>query len=254
MVTILLVDVIFNYSAAAIILLCAICIYALLVSRVLPKVLLSPIVGENIHDRGIRKCKFNGERAVVYEPRLTVRKYVNQYVLYTEKGRKYIKCKLDRRVENVKYELVVYDRKDNPIDVLQISQTPGEGGYTPAVLLPSETSYVNFQLGSVNKADLSEKDVDIYDVKRAFLFFIVVFALTISIGLLANYVIMGFVDMLLGYLKAVPHPDHRLPLAVMAGISALTAFLALSLNLARPHKFAWKSAKKNPKNRKSSRS
>lgn len=254
MVTILLVDVVFGYSAAAIILLCAACIYTLLVSRFLPKVFLSPIVGGSIHDRGIRKCVFDDERAVVYEPRLTARRYVKQYVLYTEDGGKYIKCKLDRKVENIKYELVVYDRKNTPIDVLQVSQTAGEGGYTSAVLLPSEASYVNFQLCSVNKVDIREKDVDIYDIKRAILFFVIVFALTMSIGLLANYVIIGFADMLLGYLKLVPEIDSVMPLAIMAGISALTAFLTLSLNLAKPHKFVWKSKKKSKKARKASRS
>lgn len=251
---ILLVDVIFNYCSAAIILVCSICIYSLLVSSFLPKVLLSPIVGGSLHDRGIRKCVFAEERAVVYEPKLTARRYVNQYVLYTENGGKYIKCKLSRKVENIKYELVVYDRKNKPIEVLEISQTAGEGGYTSAVLLPSETSYVNLQLCSVNKVDFKEKDVDFYDVKRAILFFVLVFALTMAVGLLANYVIVGFADMLLGYLRAVPEIDSNVPLAVMAGISALTSFLVLSLNLVKPHKFIWKSGEKPKKTRNTSRS
>lgn len=240
---ILLVDVIFNYCSAAIILVCAICIYALLVSRFLPKVLLSPIIGGNLHDRGIRKCIFAEERAIVYEPKLTARKYVNQYVLYTENGGKYIKCKLSPKVENIKYELIVYDRKNNPIEVLEVNQTAGDGGHTSAVLLPSETSYVNFQLCSVNKVELKEKDVDFYDIKRALLFFAVVFALTMAVCLLANYVIVGFADMLLGYLRAVPEVDSAVPLAVMAVVSAFTAFFALSLNLVKPHKFIWKSEK-----------
>ena len=247
MVMILLVDVVFGYCAAAIILLASIGIYTLLVSRFLPKLLLSPVVGCNIHDRGIRKCIFPAGRGIVYEPKLTARRYINQYVLYSENGAKYIKCKTNKKIQSVKYELVVYDRKNTPIEILQISQTVEDGGYTSAVMLPYETAYVDFQLCAANNVEFKEKNVDIYDGKHALLFLLSVFALTISIALLANYVIVGFADMLLGYLKAVPSVDPVFPLLILLAISAVTSFLIFIIHVAKPCKFVWGARKNSEK-------
>jgi hypothetical protein len=250
MVMILLVDVVFGYCAAAAILLASMGIYTLLVSRFLPKRLLSPVVGCNIHDRGIRKCVFPAGRGIVYEPRLTARRYINQYVIYSENGAKYIKCKINKKVKSVKYELVIYDRKNNPIEILQINQTADESGYTSAVMLPNETSYVDLRLCAANNVAFKEEDVDVYDGKNALLFLLTVFVLTLIMGLLANYVIVGFSDMLLGYLKAVPTVDPVFPLLILLAISAVTSLLALFLNLSRPCKLVWGAKKDNEKARK----
>ena len=88
-------------------------------------------------------------------------------MIYSENGAKYIKCKINKKVKSVKYELVIYDRKNNPIEILQINQTADESGYTSSVMLPNETSYVDLRLCAANNVAFKEEDIDVYDGKNA---------------------------------------------------------------------------------------
>ena len=70
--------------------------YVFLMSRVYPKVLLTPTWGVGHKgDRGLKKYRYDNGRAVVYEPSFKMRAYVKQYLLSVNDGKKYIKCILN---------------------------------------------------------------------------------------------------------------------------------------------------------------
>ena len=100
--------------------------------------------------RGIKKCVYPSGRGVVYEPHPSVRKYVPRYALLTNDGYKCIKCQLDRNVKSLKYSVVMFNRKNRVIDVINVSETVGRAGESQFVMLHQQTSYVAFSLNEVN--------------------------------------------------------------------------------------------------------
>lgn len=239
---IFLVDVVFGYCSLAIALIAGIYLYMLLISRILPLVLLKPIVGGTLAERGVKKSVFPGGRSIAYEPKLSTRKYINQYVLFSENGFKYIKCRVNEKVTSLKYELVIYDRKNKAIDRLEITQGARDG-CTDAVMLPPETSFVHLNLCEFNGTPIKEKDPELYSGAGVFWFFAIVLVLNFALGLVMNYIVVEVSDVLLGYFQCVKSVDPIPPLAVIACVSIFSAAAAVLFNIARPCKFVWKNEK-----------
>ena len=89
-----MLDDIFNYISIAIIFFMSFGIYFTVAVRIMPALLLKPMNLGVKHDRGIKKYVFPEGRSIAYEPSLYFRKYVSQYVLYSQNGNKFIKCKI----------------------------------------------------------------------------------------------------------------------------------------------------------------
>jgi hypothetical protein len=234
-----MVDVIFAYVSIAIALIAGIVLYILLISRVLPKILLSPLAGAALSDRGVKKSTFPGGRSIAYEPSLGSRIYVSQYVLYSENVDKYIKCKVNERVHSVKYDLTLYDRKNKAFDRIEVFQT-AENGYTSAVMLPSDTSFVHMNICDVNETPVKEKEPEVYSMAKALCFFASVFALTFILGLIINCVVISVSDEFLGYFDCVSNIEAFPMIAGIFVISLLMAIFALMFNVSKPSKFVWK--------------
>ena len=97
----------------------------------------------------------------------------------------------------------------------------------------------------MNGEALKEKEAELYEGKRVVGFWAAAFFLTLFEALFANYVVVLFSDVLLGYFKAVPEVDAVLPILVIIAVSAITATVVLFANMASPFKLAWdKSGKK----------
>ena len=237
--TIVQVDIIFGYCATAMIFITGIFLYMLLVSRILPRTLLSPIEPAVRGDRGVRKCVFPGGRSVAYEPRLAFRKYIREYVLFTRNGEKYIKCKLNEKVAALKFDLTIYDRKDRIIEKITVKETVEEECFSSEVMLPAETSYVHLQLRTVNGAEIENDETEVYGIGRAVFFCFSVFELTLAEGLFINYVIIEVCDKLLGYFLCVPNVNALLPFAVTVLVSVFATVLIFVFNVSTPCKFIW---------------
>ena len=239
MMTVVQVDVIFGYCAIAMIFITGIFLYALLVSRILPRFLLSPFQSAVRGDRGVRKCVFPGGRSMTYEPKLPFRRYIQEYVLFENNGEKYIKCKLNEKVAALQFDLFIYDRKDKITEKISVSEIVETEGYSAEVMLPAQTSYVHLRLRSVNGVEIKNDETETYCGKRAVAFCFLVFLLTFIEGLFANYVIIEVSDLLLGYFLAVPQVDAFLPFMVILATSALATVLIFILNVSVPCKFVW---------------
>jgi hypothetical protein len=218
-------------------------LYVLLVSQILPRRLLSPNIDIS-GDRGVRKCVFPGGRSVTYEPSPNIRKYINQYVLFSEGGEKYIKCKINEKITSIDYELIIYDRKNKPLETLRISEKIVKRGYTSCVMLPAETSYVRMEICGANDAEAKKIKTEFYKGKRVLAYAFISFALTLAEALFVNCVVIEVSDVLLGYFKCVPEVNALIPSVFTFALAAIIALWLTLVNLSKPCKILWGKRKK----------
>jgi hypothetical protein len=188
-------DTIFTGVAQSVLLIVLFYMYILFVAYLLPKKLLSPMFLPNKLDRGIKKYVFSGERSIAYLPRLEFQKYVSQYILYTETEKKYIKCKISDDIRGIKYSLALFDRKNNCIGLLEIEEATIENGYTAAVILPDETSFVQLTVLTVNNAPVIQTSAAVYSVKNIISYASVTVLFTIVSALVFGIAINDFFNM-----------------------------------------------------------
>ena len=153
-----IVNIVMSYIAKGMLVLVSLSIYILLVGNVYPMLFmrLRRVFGKSA-DRGIRKYVFPDGRCVVYEPDMKTRGYINQYELFSLKGTKYIKCKIDPAIRELCYYVLVYDNRDKLVDTLKIYESVRKNGFTRSVKLPHDTSYVNIVLYKVNSECVSKE-------------------------------------------------------------------------------------------------
>lgn len=94
-------------------------------------------------DRGLLRVRFPEGRGVVYQPDPRVRRYIPKYALFTTEGKKYIRLRVDRRVNYIRYDVVTFDRRGKLLDVLEVSERLASAGSPRAVRLPAATAYAS---------------------------------------------------------------------------------------------------------------
>ena len=125
--------------------------YFVLMVTVLPKLLKIESSVRTSSDRGLKKYIYPEGRGIVYEPHPSIRKYVNRYLLYTKDGYKYLKCKVDVSVDRLSYSVVMFDRHNRVLDVIEVSEKNISSEETQSIILHGDTSYIAFILDSVNE-------------------------------------------------------------------------------------------------------
>ena len=189
-----MVDIIFNNAAAIIITFVGIYVYTALVSRVLPPLLLRPVKTPVKHERGLEKYVFATGRAIAYEPSMDIRKYVSQYVLFSESGEKFIKCKTGDGVKHVECILTVYGRNDKVIGIYKIQASANKDGYTDSVLIPRETSYVSLGIDKVNGKAPDVRASFVFSPVKTAVYFICNVIATVGEGLLCTFTVKSVFD------------------------------------------------------------
>lgn len=129
--------------------------------------------------RGIRKCLFEGKPCVVYEAGIRQRRFVRQFLLYYHEGYKVLKCKLASGVRYIDYDVVVFDRYDKVLRVINVKEDVVLGQYTRMVELPDETAYVSLLLREVNDELLFQQSAVSISRRNVWLFAGAAFLLTL---------------------------------------------------------------------------
>ena len=164
--------------------------YSILFKRVFPRCILRPhINGRENLGRGIRKIKSESDRAVVYEPHPSVRKYLHQYALFTRKGFKKLVCNLDTAVQRIEYTVQMFDNKGRMIDVLLIDDSPSESGISSEVLLHPDTSYASLIIKTVNGESISSNAFLVYHARELVLYTLWAFVANFFMFLLSSVVL-----------------------------------------------------------------
>ena len=144
--------------------------YVLLISSVilflfvmivaLPKALLKVKYSVNEPDDiGIKRCFYNGKRCVVYEGGRDISKYIEKYLLVEGKECKVLRCKVAQKIAYLNYDVIVFNRYDEVIDVVNVKENLVKGGYTRRVELPNETSYVRIIIREVDDLVIKRKPI-----------------------------------------------------------------------------------------------
>lgn len=118
--------------------------YIAVVALLLPKFFLqNKYKIKQVQDRGIKKYKSgDSARGIVYEPDLSLRKYIKQYALADDGKEKSLKCMISPDIEYMEYDIALFNNRHKVFKVLNICDIITEKGYTEKVILPDETSYV----------------------------------------------------------------------------------------------------------------
>ena len=139
-----------NAISVGVLILLEIILFYVLVQNVFPKFLnVRCSVGKS-RSRGLQKYLYPEGRGVAYEPSVKFRKYIDRYILFTNDGYKYLKCRLVGDVKKIEYSVIMFNRKNNVIDVIEVTETTPFKGETGVVTLHHETSYVDIVVNSVN--------------------------------------------------------------------------------------------------------
>ncbi len=133
-------------------------IYVLVVGRLLPQIFIRPSKrGVKAIDRGLKKYVYDDGRAIVYEPAAETKRYVDQYIVSSNNGEKFLKCKVDPRVYSLEYDVIAFNSRDRIIDVLAVTDLiVGKRELTSAVSLPMDTAYVSVLAKRVNGIKVSK--------------------------------------------------------------------------------------------------
>ena len=197
-----LIELTISVAAKVLIFLLSSGLYMFLVMKGIPKFTLKHTsVGVRTRDRGIKKYTFEDGRAVVYEPDFAYRKYVHQYMLISKNKHKFIKCRINESIRHIKYDVVAYDNKHQVLDVIGVEERMKDSKYTDSVLLPADTSYVNFVLRKVDSMFLSTEMKVRYSKKSIIVFTVCVILLTICLGIIVNYCFTNLWEVLKLYKK-----------------------------------------------------
>lgn len=94
-------------------------------------------------ERGLLRVRFPEGRGIVYQPDPRVRRYIPRYALFTVEGKKYIRLRVDQRVNYIRYDVVTFDRRGRLLDVLEVAERLASAGSTRAVRLPTATAYAS---------------------------------------------------------------------------------------------------------------
>ncbi len=223
-----------SYVSILLVSIIGLALYLFLISRVLPDIFFNP----NKHNsrqtgRGIKKFKFNNGRAIVFEPSVKVGKYIKQYIVSLNSGDKYLKCKVDKRIDKMSYTVIAIDAGDKVIDMIDVEDIVAKNGYTKAVVLPTDTSYVDIIVNEVNGCIVADRDKILFS-GRSMLIYIGCSALMTAIVSGMTYCIaMELVNMIIGMMigingipgVGVNMADLIISSAAGALVGALIAFL-----------------------------
>lgn len=139
-------------------------LFFVLVATAAPQILKNHCVIRQTSDRGIKKYLYPNGRAVVYEPHPSFRKYLSQYLLFTEDGYKYVRCKLDAGVESIRYAVVMFNNRNRVVDVIDVEEKKILSDETTPVRLHPDTSYIALIPDEVNHIKIKHDAVMSYHV------------------------------------------------------------------------------------------
>lgn len=216
-----MIENIMTYVSGAIILLVGLFAYVYLIAYVLPLFLIRPVYNnDKIGDRGIKKYIFDNGRAIVYDPSIEVKKYIDQYVLFDDGKKRCLQCKITDDVYSIKLRVLTFDSSDKPLGVF-IAKDLATGKNTTGIIeLPIETAYVSIEVAEVNNNRMNLETRVGFSVVKLGIYCLSTVIITVIEAILIKTALLMVADAAFGYSNAVGRG------------MAFTVFTALLLGLA----------------------
>ena len=163
-------------------------VFLLIAMLLLPRLLLQSryTLGSTM-DRGLKRYRLSANgQGIVYEPNLMVRRYIKQYVITTDRGRKLLKCKVGDKVSYLEYDVVLFNASNKVFKVLSVNELIRQRGYTDIIELPEETSYVTLVLNRVDNRKFNKTSCARVSPLKIFLYGLAMIPLTVIEALVIN--------------------------------------------------------------------
>lgn len=178
-----------NMAFWIVFLLVAAVLYFAAMMWLLPKAFLKSKYSFNAScDRGIKKYKLDtGGYAIVYEPQPSTRKYVKQYVVSEQDGKKQLKCKINKEIFYLDFEVFLFDSLYRVFDVLHVCDLIETPEYTKEIEIPSQTAYVSIFLNRVDNKVINKKPRVKLSLKSVIGFWICSTLLTVAFAFAVKY-------------------------------------------------------------------
>ena len=204
----------------AVLFICCLVVYVMLVSQILPRIFLKPKYDlPVISDRGIKKYVFKEGRAIVYEPSILTGRYIQQYILSSHKGEKFLKCKIDPRVYSIKFDVVAMDADDKVIDIIRVAEPIRQLGVTTGAAMPRNTSYVSVIVKEVNNTKAEPRTTLKISKRSALLYMLWTVICSVLIGALIMLMMTLWTDM--AFYKGYEYPGIGAYLSVLPACAVL---------------------------------
>jgi hypothetical protein len=196
--------------------------YGALIGSIVPKYIIKVRCSvKKSNDRGIKKYTFPSGRGVVYEPHPSFRKYVKRYVLFTHNGYKYFKGLFDINVMKLNYSIVMFNNKNEVIDVISVNERIHDNLATKSVPIHQDTSYVSFILNSVNDVTFDQRSLFYRSFMDVIIYAITVMLLSFSEFAIVLQCLKTFDTWIIksGFVQGVSLLSFIIPSLIIGGIS-----------------------------------
>ena len=134
------------------VLIASVVLYMVLLTMVLPKKMIKAVYPINTPaDRGVSRCTFEGKLCNVYASSKENKPYIKQYLLLREQDHKILRCNVAPGVEYIDYDIILFDRYDKVLGVMNVKEDILGKDVTRSTRLPKETSYIRIVVRQVNR-------------------------------------------------------------------------------------------------------
>ena len=124
----------------------------LLSGFVLPKVFLQIYESSYpVRDRALGKYRIHDSVSMLYEPSVTVKKYIKKYQIYvfSDRREKLFIGEWAQKVASISYDVIAYNVNNRIIGIYNVIEKYNGNKCTHSTVLPEDTDYVSLRLISV---------------------------------------------------------------------------------------------------------
>ncbi len=230
-----MIDLILTYTAKGVLTLMALYIYFRLVCSVYPYLTVRMLWkgGKHAEIRGIRRVVFPEGRAVVYLPTLEVRKYIYKYAIFVQNGNKFLRCRINPKIDYMRYDVISLDVNGKLLDVVSVREHIKTQGDTLPVSLPSRTAYAYVVPRKVDGMYASTERVIRYSVKGMWLFVGLCAVTTVIMSAILYNLISSLILMAFPWFVPVGLQQLFSKAVLYSGLSAALVLLAYYIHSVR---------------------
>ena len=103
-------------------------------------------------DRCIKRVYEKHGQSMIFEPEEKWRKYIEQYMLAERKGKKEFMCKVDKSLDYIELDVVVFNAMNKVSSVIRVKENVNGSGFTKPIELPEDTSYLSINISRADTA------------------------------------------------------------------------------------------------------
>jgi hypothetical protein len=101
---------------------------------------------DKTNDRCIKRVYEKHGQSMVFEPEEKWRNYIEQYVLAERKGKKELMCKVDKSLDYIEFDIVVFNAMNKVSKIIRAKDGVNGSGFTKPIELPEDTSYLSINI------------------------------------------------------------------------------------------------------------